>query len=107
MPWQQCQEEYLKWCRQSLDIAYLRTIRALGLSFLSFIGDQLGVCVDLGCGCGIYGGKTYAETNYFYLMSYQAGYILGVDPLRLEAPIPWLNAFVQGRSEELLEDRIL
>jgi ubiquinone/menaquinone biosynthesis C-methylase UbiE len=101
MSWQECQEQYLHWCRQPLDPAYLRTIRALGLRFLSFIREGLGVCVDLGCGCGIYGGKTYAESNYFYLMRYQADRIIGVDPLKLEAPIPWLTDFVQGRSEEL------
>jgi hypothetical protein len=43
---------------------------------------------------------SYVEAGYLPIKR-RGGYVLGVDPLPLVRPIPWLSEFRQGRIEDL------
>lgn len=79
--------------------AYLGYVRIMGDEFSDFVGSPTRL-IDVGCGNGVFGGMSYAEAGYLPLKR-RGGYILGVDPLPLVKPIPWLSEFKQGKIEEL------
>ena len=97
--WAAAQRRYVKWAETPLPDAYLNYVRILGEEFSAFVGEPTRM-IDVGCGNGVFNGVGYAEAGYLPLKR-RGGYILGVDPLPLVNPIPWLSEFKQGRVEDL------
>jgi len=96
--WRVSQEEYIEWTKQTLPRDYIRTIQRLGRKFKRFIGAS-GFCLDVGCGNGVIGGRTYREIGYQYLSDNSS---VGVDPLPLEKEKPvWLKEYARALCEHL------
>ena len=101
MKWEDAQNLYINWTKQSLDKKYLNQIIEIGLKFSDFIGKSLGRCLDMGCGNGIISGKTYEEVGYQYLFPSNEDYIIGLDPLPPIKKPKWVNEFVQDKIEDV------
>ena len=97
--WENAQRRYIRWAESPMSPAYLEYVRILGEEFSAFVGIPTRM-VDVGCGNGVFGGVSYAEAGYLPLKR-GSGYILGVDPLPLIKPIPWLSDFKQGKIEDM------
>lgn len=97
--WENAQRRYIRWAESPMSPAYLEYVRILGEEFSAFVGTPTRM-VDVGCGNGVFGGVSYAEAGYLPLKR-GSGYILGVDPLPLIKPIPWLSDFKQGKIEDM------
>lgn len=82
-----------------MDKKYLEYVKRIGIEFSEFVGEPTRL-IDVGCGNGIFGGVSYAESGY-YPLKLGGGYILGVDPLEPVYPIPWVSEFRRGRIEDL------
>lgn len=96
--WALSQHEYVAWTKEALPRDYIRTIQRLGRKFKSFVGAS-GLCLDVGCGNGLIGGKSYREIGYKYL---KPNSTVGVDPLPLQAEKPsWLKEYMRGLCESL------
>jgi hypothetical protein len=67
--------------------------------FAEFVGDP-GSIIDVGCGNGLIGGMTYAESGYAPLRK-RKHIIYGIDPLPLKAPIPWVKFYEQMKCEDI------
>ena len=97
--WRVAQRRYVKWAEEPLPSSYIEYVRIMGEEFSTFVGTPTRL-IDVGCGNGVFNGVGYAEAGYLPLKK-RGGYILGVDPLPLVNPIPWLSEFKQGRIEDL------
>ncbi len=97
--WRQTQAAYERWASKPLPKEYLDFIRLRGRMFAEFVGEA-GSLVDVGCGNGIIGGMTYAESGYTPLRKGKH-IIYGIDPLPLKAPIPWVNFYEQMKCEDI------
>lgn len=97
--WKYSQREYVKWAKNELPQDYVKQIIRLGCLFEVFIGNQKGKKVlDVGCGNGLLGGKSYEEIGYSYLDKDA----IGVEPLPLLGSKPlWLSEFTRGLCEKL------
>jgi len=98
--WSDAQKNYSEWVKDPLPKIYLENIIATGKQFSDYIGDPQR-CLDVGCGNGLYGGKTYDEIGYSYLSKNPNSHITGLDPLPQEALIPWIDQYKQGIAEEI------
>lgn len=95
--WTYSQKDYVKWANSPLPEDYIKQIQRLGKMFHDFIGDN-SLTLDVGCGNGLLGGKSYEEIGYSYLEENA----VGVDPLPLLGPKPkWLSEYTRGISEKL------
>lgn len=97
--WERAQSRYIRWAESPMSPKYLEYVRIMGEEFSQFVGAPTRM-IDVGCGNGVFGGMSYGEAGYLPLKR-RGGYILGVDPLPLLKPIPWLSDFKQGRIEDL------
>jgi len=99
--WEIAQKNYVEWANTPLFPEYIEEIIIIGKQFADYIGDP-EYCLDIGCGNGIIGGKTYDELGYSYLNKTPNSHTIGLDPLPLMAPLPsWLDEYKQGMAEEL------
>jgi len=99
--WRQTQSAYIQWSRDKLPPEYMAYLVERGQMFAEFVGEP-GPLVDVGCGNGLIGGVPYVKTGYSPIR--RGCYpILGIDPLPLEAPIPWITRFKQMRCEDYAE----
>ncbi len=97
--WRLAQARYLRWAEAEMNPTYIEYVRIMGEEFSAFVGAPTRL-IDVGCGNGVFSGVSYEEARYLPLKRL-GGYILGVDPLPILIPIPWLSAFKQGRIEDL------
>lgn len=97
--WERAQSRYIRWAESPMSPTYLGYVRIMGEEFSQFVGAPTRM-IDVGCGNGVFGGMSYGEAGYLPLKR-RGGYILGVDPLPLLKPIPWLSEFKQGKVEDL------
>lgn len=89
---------YVTWANKPLPDDYIHKIQRLGKMFSKFIGE-CGLCLDVGCGNGVIGGKSYDEIGYKYV---DGNKTVGVDPLPLDAEKPsWLTEYTRGVCEHL------
>jgi len=99
--WENAQANYVEWAHEPLPEKYLEEVIEMGKKFSEYIGNPQK-CLDIGCGNGVFGGKTYEEIGYSYLTKTEVSHIIGLDPLPLIAPLPpWLDEFKQGLAEEI------
>lgn len=101
--WFETQQAYEQWTQQPLDNHYLQRVRHVGNKMRVLIGKP-GYCLDVGCGNGLFGGRPVAETGYRYIEKDPTDHIIGIDPLKPLADIPWLDQFFQRRIEEYCSD---
>lgn len=97
--WENAQRRYLSWAETPMSTAYLNYVKILGEEFSVFVGVPTRM-IDVGCGNGVFNGMSYDEAGYLPLKR-RGRYILGVDPLPIVKPIPWLSEFRQGKIEEM------
>jgi hypothetical protein len=97
--WEIAQRRYEKWADGKLDIPYLNHVKRQGWHFAAFIGEPERM-IDVGCGNGVFNGVSYFEAGYHPIVKGR-GYVLGIDPLPLKQPIPWLSDFIQGKIEDM------
>lgn len=97
--WRQTQIAYERWASHPLPKEYLDFIRERGRMFAEFVGEP-GSLVDVGCGNGLIGGMTYAQSEYVPLRKGKYR-IYGIDPLPLKAPIPWIHFYEQMKCEDI------
>ena len=96
--WELTQQRYSEWTKKTLPERYLQEIRLRGQRLAQQIGE-LGVALDIGCGNGLYNGMSYEEAGYSYMNPHGA-FVVGLDPLPLEGPLPlWLSSYVVGVGE--------
>lgn len=87
---------YVTWAREPLPTDYIHKIQRLGKMFSKFVGE-CGLCLDVGCGNGMIGGKSYDEIGYKYV---DGNKTIGLDPLPLDAEKPsWLLEYTRGVGE--------
>jgi len=98
--WARSQENYVKWSNEPLPEEYLQEIIELGRRFAEYVGDPKK-CLDVGCGNGLFAGKTYADVGYSYLTKNPESWIVGLDPLPLLASVPWLDEYRRGTGENM------
>lgn len=99
--WRRAQVNYVEWVHQPLPRLYLDEVVEIGKKFSEYVGDPQR-CLDIGCGNGMFGGKTYEEIGYSYLTKTTNSHIIGLDPLPLITTLPpWLDEFRQGVCEEI------
>jgi len=99
--WSYSLKKYQEWSRTPLPESYVMTIIDLGKKFSEFVGEDCGHYVlDVGCGNGLFSGKSYNEIGYRYFNLLNA-MVIGLDPLPLEKPIPWINRYVNGIGENI------
>jgi hypothetical protein len=99
LQWAQTQKAYMRWAETPLPDEYLKMVITRGEQFRDFVGICQGTLIDVGCGNGLFSGKTYEEVGYMPLKRGEYP-IIGLDPLPQQAPIPWIDSFIQGKCED-------
>ena len=99
--WDFHQHVYSKWTGENLPQNYLDYIIKMGIEFAEFVGKP-GRLLDIGCGNGMIGNMTYQKSCYTPIkMRDENDYVVGIDPLALNAPIPWARKVIQTTCEEI------